>query len=140
MRIDYAFPVRHAEPLKGGALAAIGVEHRVVVVRSFPAQIRLQIVVALAVPHVDAHPGHAHQLRARVLGPDLTELAPAKAVTARFTPGGDTPPGWEIRSTVPLTIGFPAPTEGAYSVELSTDSHTHEVQILVRAQQPAPPS
>jgi hypothetical protein len=140
MRIDYAFPVRHAEPLKGGALTAIGIEHRVIVTPTFPAQIRLQLIVALAVPHVDAQPDREHRMQARVLGPDLTELAPARAVNVRFTVGSDTPPGWEIRSTVPITIGFPAAVEGAYSVELSTDSHTHEVQVLVRGPRNQPPT
>jgi hypothetical protein len=132
MRIDYAFPVRHAEPLKGGALTATGIEHRIIVARAFPAQVRLQLVVALAVPHVDAQPDRDHRMQARVLGPDLTELAPARAVNVRFTIGGETPPGWEIRSTVPITVSFPAAVEGAYSVELSTDGHTYEVQVLVR--------
>jgi hypothetical protein len=136
MRIAYAFPVRHAEPLKDGAISATGIEHRIVTVRQFPVRVSIPLVATLAVSHVEV--AVEHKLTARVLGPDLTELAPARSVNARFHPGSNTPEGWEIRSSLPMTIGFQAPEAGAYTVQLSTDSHTYDVQILVReADKPA---
>lgn len=137
MRIAYAIPVRHVETLKNGTLAAMGIETRAVTVRSFPEQVRISLVVALAVPHVEAQPGVEHQLRARVLGPDLAEVAPAISATVQLKAGAATPEGWEVRSTVPVAIGFPATQEGAHSVELATDSHTLDVPILVRGPAPA---
>jgi hypothetical protein len=131
MRIADAFPVRHAEPLEDATITAAGIEHRVITVRRFPVRVNIPLVVTLAVPHVAA--GAEHELTARVLGPDLTELAPSRSVNARFQPGTNTPPGWEIRSSLPMTIGFQAPEAGAYTVQLATDDHTYDVQVLVRA-------
>jgi hypothetical protein len=138
VRIAYAIPVRHVEPLKDGSFLALGIESSMFVIAVAPAVIRLAMLVCLAAPHVEATGDPAHTLRLRVLGPDLTEVQPPLVLPFGMAPGPNTPEGWEVKLLMPVGVTIPVAEAGTFSVEISADDDSLSVPIIIRLPDPPP--
>ncbi|MEX2255428.1 MAG: hypothetical protein WEC34_08315 [Acidimicrobiia bacterium] len=130
MRVVYAVPVRHIEQLVDGTLGAFGIETQLFAV-PLPAPMISPLVVALAVPHAEAHDGVKHPLSIKVLGPDLSEVAPALETEIGIAPGENTPEGWECRVVTALAARWEATEYGTYSVEISASDGSISVPYIV---------
>ncbi|MGZ4737281.1 MAG: hypothetical protein ACXV8R_16905 [Acidimicrobiia bacterium] len=67
----------------------------------------------------------------RVLGPDLSEVAPSMTAPLQLEPGPNTPVGWEVRAVLPVAATFEATTPGTYSIEIGCGGKTISVPYVV---------
>ena len=93
---------------------------------------REPILVALSAPQVEAQPHASHILRVRVLGPDLPEVTDPMDLSLQMQPGPSTPPGWDVRSVIPLGVRFQPPGPGTYSIDVAADNHWLSVPLVIR--------
>jgi hypothetical protein len=133
MRVAYAIPVRHVEALQDGSLLAVGIESYILRAQ-LPGRVGVPMVIALVGSQHEAQQGIQHELTLSALGPDLTPVMDPLAVQFQMAPGPNNPPGWEVRSVVPITAVFEVAEPGAYSFEIATDGgKPTSVTIMVNA-------
>lgn len=133
MRIAYAIPVNHMEPLQTGLLMATGIESTRHFVREFPAIIRPHAIVCAKCSHAEADEQAEHTVSVAILGPSFEELMPRQSINFTASPPADGLTGWDVKSLIPLRLQFVAEVEGTYSIEISLDGGASEsIPLLVR--------
>ncbi len=130
MRVDWAIICRYAEVAQDGLATLVGAGIDSFWLPEFPAELAVLVAVRFVGPDSELHAEHPHELTARVLDPQMIQIA---ELTSPFVieRGPRHPEGWEGGAIVATLHRFRAETAGAYTIDIAVDGNHQTVPVIV---------
>lgn len=128
MNIDWVIPCRFVEVHDNlGTIVGAGID--TFWVQELPAQIQVMLALRITGMAEELDPSVSHALTNRILDPSGEVIA---EVGGELALGGESArPEWLVGIMLPMVVGFEAPDEGTYTVEVSVDGDSRSLPLHV---------
>jgi hypothetical protein len=131
VKVHWALPCRHIEPLPDNSYALMGVITDVYLVPELPGTLGVPLLVNLAGSHHEID--QEHHASVVVTGPDLEPVNDTLEARFHVAASPNAPPGWGSTFIFPLLAAFPIATYGNYYIDIRVDDQPpYSVPIIVR--------